>query len=191
MKLVELSKEERKNIYNKHMLNDFHKSEVKPLDMLERLIKEGHYICYGFFKDERLLGYAYFIKIKDSILMDYLAVIPKYRSMGYGSRFLQIIEHTFEEKYTSLLAEVENPRFALNKEDKLNRERRILFYLKNGFEVSKIETCVLEDQYLIIKLNLDKKLDDEEVYKKTELVYKTIFGEEYCKKNISISVLRN
>ena len=28
LKLVELSKEERKNIYNKHMLNDFHKSEV-------------------------------------------------------------------------------------------------------------------------------------------------------------------
>lgn len=190
MRLVELSKTERKNVYNKYMLNDFHKSEVKPFDMIEDLIEQRHYKCYGFFKNDELFGYAYFIKAKDSILMDYLAVSPKYRCKGLGSRFLKIIKNTFKSKYSSLLAEIENTRYALSKEDKFNRERRVSFYLKNGFNISNIETCVLKDQYTIIKLNLDRELKDEEIYSEVKTVYKTIFGEEYFKNNIMVSVCR-
>lgn len=188
MILKKLSKIERADIYNRYMLNDFHKSEVKPLNMVEDLIENGHYKCYGFFEDEELLGYAYFIKAKESILMDYLAVTPEYRSRGYGSRFLQIIKHTFKETYSSLIAEVENPRYSFNKDDEFNRMRRISFYLKNGFEVSNIESCVLEDQYTIIKLNLHRELEDIEIYNEVGNIYKTTFGEEYFKDNISVSV---
>lgn len=190
MKFKELSKIERVNIYNKHMLKDFHKSEVKPLDMIEDLIEEGYYKCYGFFKKENLLGYAYFIKAKESILIDYLAVTPEYRCMGFGSKFLKLIENTFKDKYSSLLGEVENPRFALSRDDKFNRERRISFYLKNDFEISNIESRVLEDQYSIIKLTLNRELGDKEVYSEVNTVYKTIFSEEYFNKNINVSSYR-
>lgn len=190
MILKELLKVERADVYNEHMLEDFHESEVKPLDMIEDLIENGHYKSYGFFEDKELLGYAYFIKAKESILLDYLAVTPEYRSKGYGSRFLQIIRHTFKETYSSLIAEVENPRYSLNKDDKFNKMRRISFYLKNDFEVSNIESCVIRDQYTIIKLNLDRELEDKEIYEELGNIYKKIFGEEYFKNNISVSVRR-
>lgn len=190
MILKELTNQERRNIYHKHMLNDFHKSEVKPLATIEELIDKGHYKCYGFFEDEALLGYAYFIRGQKCILMDYLAVVPEYRSKGYGSRFLQIIKRTFKDTYSSLIAEVENPRFSLSKDDESNKLRRISFYLKNDFDLSNIESCVLKDQYRIIKLNLKLELEDEEVYDELNYVYKTIFGQAYLTDNIRISVRR-
>lgn len=190
MEFIELSKSQRMNIYNKYMLKDFHKSEVKPFDLIEGLINDGCYKCYGFFEDEHLLGYAYFIEARGSILMDYLAVSPEYRSRGFGSKFLKVITSTFKDKYNSLLGEVENPRFSLGKDDKINRERRISFYLKNDFKVSNIESRVADDQYTIIKLTLDKELDDKEIYKEVNTVYKTIFSEEYFKNNINVSVCK-
>ena len=187
MKLKELSTEQRQNVYNNYVVNDFHKSEVKPLKLIESLIDKGHYKCYGFYEYEQLLGYAYFVKTEENIFMDYLAVIPKYRCKGIGSKFISIIKEEFSEKFATLLAEVENPKYSLDEVDRFNRERRILFYLKNGFKTSDIETCVLEDQYSIIKLELCKELENEEIKEEVRDIYKTMFGEEFFKKNISVS----
>ena len=169
-----------------YLINDFHKSEVKPIKLIERLIQEGHYKCYGFYEDENLLGYGYFVKTEENILMDYLAVIPEYRCKGLGSKFISIIKEEFSEKFSTLLAEVENPKYSLDENDRLNRERRILFYIKNGFKVSNIETCVLEDRYSIISLELSEELNDEEINKEIRKMYISIFGEEFFKKHISL-----
>lgn len=186
MKLKELTKTQRSYVFNNFLINDFHKSEVKPLDLLERLIENGHYKCYGFYEDDELVGYAYFIKSKDSILMDYLAVNSKYRCRGFGSRFIELIEEKFKGEYSSLLAEVENPKYSLDEDDKSNRQRRIDFYIKNGFKLSCVETCVYKDQYTMINLKLDKHLDDEEIVKETTHIYKTIFGEDIFERHIRV-----
>ena len=43
MKLKQLIKEEVKNIYNDHMVKDFPKEELKPIDAIERLISRKIY----------------------------------------------------------------------------------------------------------------------------------------------------
>lgn len=190
MKLVELTLKERENIYNKHMLNDFNKSEVKPFNMIERLIKTGNYMCCGFYKESRpdeLLGYAYFVKTKYNILMDYLAVSKDYRGNGYGSKFLTIIYEKFKTEFNTLLAEVENPRFSIDDEDKKCREGRITFYLKNNFNISNIETCVLKDQYKIIQLELNKSLEDIEIEEEMKSIYNIIFDSEFYEKHITVN----
>lgn len=189
MKLQELTKMQRAKIYNEYLINDFHKSEVEPLEIIEGLIDRGHYKCYGFYEDKDLLGYAYFIKTKDSILMDYLVINPNYRCKGLGSKFIEIIKDKFKAEFSSLLAEVENPKHSLDDIDKCNRERRIQFYLKNNFNISNIESCVYKDQYSIINLKLKEQLTDEKIYKEVEKIYKIIFGETIFKEQISISVL--
>lgn len=188
MYLKELNSTQRRDMYNKCLINDFHKSEVKPLSLIEELIKQGKYKCYGFYEDEDLLGYGYFIKSEDSIIMDYLAVDIKHRCKGLGSKFISLISEKFSSEYDTLLAEVENPKYALDQTDRFNRERRISFYIKNKFKISNIETCVLEDEYMIIKLKLLKELDDQQIKKEMTSVYKTIFGEEFFNNHINVSI---
>ena len=38
---------EIREIYRKRMKNDFPGNELKSLAMIEKLIREGHYLCYG------------------------------------------------------------------------------------------------------------------------------------------------
>ena len=188
MILQELKSEDRIYVYNNYLINDFHESEVKPFDMIEKLVEKKKYKCFGFYEDEELLGYAYFVKTDGSILMDYLAVNSKHRCKGLGSKFISVIRDKFSENFSTLLAEVENPKHSVDETDRYNRERRISFYMKNSFEQSHIETCVLEDKYRIIKLKLRRELDDMEVKREVSNVYQTIFSEEFFKKHINISL---
>lgn len=189
MEFKKLTKTQRTDVYNKYLVNDFNKSEVKTFNEIEDLIKQGYYLCYGFYENEDLLGYSYFIKSKQTIVMDYLAVNSEYRNKGLGSKFISIIKSEFSKQYLALIAEVENPRYSDNEKDKYNRERRISFYINNGFKLSNIETCVTKDQYSIIKLELNKDIGDKEIFKQISLAYRTIFGEELFKKQISVSTI--
>lgn len=191
MEIKELSKNQRIEVYERHLKNDFHESEVKPTEMIESLIKKGNYKCCGFYEEEEFLGYAFFANTEKSLLLDYLVVDSKYRSKGYGSKFLSIIRKEFSSKYLTLLAEVENPRYAADEDDKANRERRISFYLKNNFRISDVETSVLEDQYMIIELKLDKNSEDIEALDSMNKIYETIFGDIFFRKNIKVNKINS
>lgn len=188
MRLEKLSKEKREHIYNNHLIKDFHKSEVKTFDLIESLVTKDNYACYGFYEGEELFGYVYFVKskIKDSLFIDYLAICRDYRSKGFGSRFIQIITEKISEEYSSLIAEVENPDFSFDEIDKINRERRIKFYLENGFKLTNLKSRVLTDDYVMIQLPFKKELKDQELYKGMEEIYEMVFGLEFCESNIDI-----
>lgn len=189
MKLIQLDKKERQEVYDNHLLADFHESEVKPFSMIEKLIQRNEYKCYGFLEGNSLVGYAYLTKAKDSssLVIDYLAVCSGNRSNGLGSKFIDILKEKFKENYSSILAEVEDPEASTSREDKENRDRRISFYIRNGFSVSGVKTKVLVDDYRIIKLSLQREMTDSEVTEEIRKVYKTIFSEEFYKKHIHVS----
>ena len=129
MELIELSKEERLDVYKNHMTKDFHASEVKPLDMIEDLVAKGNYAGYGFYEEDIFVGYAFFTKTNraENLIIDYLAVCSGHRSKGLGTKFIKTLNNKFKYKYTSLIAEVENPDFTDDQEEKKIRERRISF----------------------------------------------------------------
>lgn len=190
MKLKQLSKKQRENIYNNYMIYDFHKSEVKPFETIEKLVERGNYMCFGCYEDIDFLGYAYFVKSDNTnnLLLDYFAVNKQYRSKGLGSKIILTMKEQLTGKYSSLLGEVENPEFANDDNDKLTRERRIAFYLKNGFKVSNVKCRVSVDSYVMINLGLDKELNDKEISEEMNELYNIVFGEEFFKKHIRISI---
>ena len=78
-------------IYNKRLVNDFPESEVKSLKKIIDMYKKDMYFVYGYYNENgELAGYAFFIndRTKDTVLLDYFAIVPEKRSSGIGSEFL-------------------------------------------------------------------------------------------------------
>ncbi|MEG1741927.1 MAG: GNAT family N-acetyltransferase [Acetivibrio sp.] len=183
-----LTREQRNSMYENHLSKDFHQDEVKSQEMIEQMILDEKYICYGFFQENQPQGYAYLIKAQGdkAILLDYLVVFEENRSKGYGSVFLTILKEELAHQYKYLLAEVENPAFSHTEKDKNIRERRIAFYKKNQFGISKVKSRVIKDDYNIIYLPLGATPSNEDIFSSMTHIYPRIFGEDYWNKNIKV-----
>lgn len=190
MEIKILTDTERYNFYTTYLVQDFHESEVKPFEMIEKLVQEGNYLCYGFFKDRKPLGYAYFTKSTDEqvLFLDYFAVINTHRSKGLGSHFLNEMKKILFDTYAVLMLECENPTFSLDENDKSNRIRRINFYSNNGFKQSNILSRILTDEYVILTLELGKRLPENIFFDELKQIYNTLFGKDFFEKYINIRI---
>ncbi len=188
-----LSAPERSDFYKTYLVKDFHASEIKAFELVEKLIQQEKYLCFGFFNDTEPLGYAYFTKSdnEQALLLDYFAVMKSHRSKGLGSCFLTEIYNNLYGKYTVLIAEVENPEFALDEKNKKNRIRRIEFYLKNGFKISNVLSSILIDEYLILTLDLGGQLYDDILFEDLKQIYLTLFGKDFFEQNIHMRISDN
>ena len=77
-------------VYKIHMTRDFPAAERKPLSALLGMLREGRYFVYGCYEGERLAAYACLCRSDSgkTLLLDYYAVVPAFRSQGVGSGFL-------------------------------------------------------------------------------------------------------
>lgn len=171
-----LTKEQRSKVFSQYMVRHFHKSELKPISEIEKLISEDKYACYGLYnkKSDEFRGYAYFAKKngKQVLLLDYLAVLKSYRSLGIGSKFIKIMKKSFQGEYKAVLAEVENPDYAKNDKERNLRKRRIKFYQRNGLCLSNVLSGIAENEYRIMVLNLEKPLEDKNIITELNMIYK-------------------
>jgi GNAT superfamily N-acetyltransferase len=188
-----LNTEERYNYYKTYLLQDFHVSEVKPFELIEKLIQQDKYLCYGFFEEKEPFGYAYFAKSdqEQALLLDYFAVVEEHRSNGLGSSFLAEIKNALKGKYSVLFAEVENPSYAVDELNKSIRTRRIEFYLRNGFTVSNIQSRILTDEYLILTLDLGGQHQDDSSFNELQQIYLASFGKDFFDKNICMRTIED
>ncbi len=188
--MKQLDLKERMELYKKHLSKDFHKDEVKPFEMIEGLIAQNIYWCYGFFENEEQMGYAYLIKAPngEALLLDYLVVFEQYRNRGLGSAFLELMKEKLKEKGAFLLAEVENPEFAETDKDSQTRQRRIMFYQKSGFGMTKVRSRIYQDNYHIISLALKENATNELAFMELKRIYQAVFGEEFLKKNTKVEL---
>lgn len=182
-----LTESERFDFYYSYLINDFHKNEIKPFNIMERLVKQGKYICYGFFDDKIPLGYAYFIKSKCNkyFLLDYFAVLTAYRSIGLGSKFINEINNKFMEDSSVLIAEIENPDYINDEKNKEDSIRRINFYLRNGFRQSNILSQAFSCEYIIFTLSTEEQ-NDNELYEDVRKIYLDIFGKDLFNRQIYV-----
>ncbi len=180
--------EERRSIYQEHLQKDFHQSEIKPYALMEKLVKEQRYLCYGVWDQEELKGYAFFVKGSDSrtLLLDYFAVLSAYRSQGLGGRFIQAIQESVMKDGLTLIAEVENPAYASDEQSRDLMNRRIQFYLRNSFKLSKVWSRVFTDEYMIIYYNAKPHSDEQGLAMELKQLYQVIFGEETCRNRIHV-----
>lgn len=148
-----LTQNEAERIYNEYMTEDFPKDELKPFKMILKHMSNGIYTCLGIFSSGTLVGYAYCLKDDDSntVLLDYFAVIKKFRGSGFGSSALREVCRYFTEElnFSALILESENPDFSKNEQDKKTRDRRISFYEKNGMYRQSFTTDLFGVKYCI------------------------------------------
>ena len=127
----------------------FPADERKSLRWLLRSYDDGTYDCFGLFEEHEVRGYAYFYRTGRHALLDYFSVLPAWRDEGFGGEFLTLLADYFGT-LDSVLAEVEDPAFAEDDADRALRERRVGFYLRNGFTDAGVTVLVFGVRYRLL-----------------------------------------
>ena len=146
----------------KRYTEDFPRCERKPFS---RILAN----TYIFAKNDILVlcdegkMVAYSMILKDSaynaVLVDYLAVLPDERSKGYGSIFIDKFKEFYKDRL-GIIIEIEEPGKADTDEENLLRDRRKVFYLKNGFEVQPVSLSLFGVEMNMLYLVISDKPDD-------------------------------
>ncbi|AQP52960.1 hypothetical protein CBF34_05765 [Vagococcus penaei] len=151
--LTELS-----DIYLTFMVNDFPADELKPLALIQKLMKQGRYACYILEKENECLGYACFVWQDEKFkLLDYFAVNPKYRGQGIGSQMITWMKD--QRIADTIILECEDPIVATTTEEKSIRERRLDFYFKNGAIKTSLQYNLLGVEFVILTLTIQARPD--------------------------------
>lgn len=112
-------------------LDSFPSNERHPLTVITHRIEEGDSKLYVGALSGQVVCMAllwHFKKI-NYLLLDYLAVGERYRSLKIGSVFLEYLAKTGVSVGRTMVFEVEHPSYDTNSTD---RARRITFYIKKG-----------------------------------------------------------
>lgn len=178
-----LTVDEAKEIYHQALTRDFPADERKPWSVIRRCMKSGAYRCLGLYRDDRLLGYAFFVLFQDSALLDYFAILPEYRKEGFGSCFLQRIP-AYLEDYPRILAEAEAPESAKTEEEKEIRNRRIAFYLRSGLKDTGLRPRAFGVDFIILWFPNTPVPKAEEARTVYENLYRSFLPAAVYDKNI-------
>lgn len=146
--LTVLNTEQIKYIYNTYMVVDFPPDELKPLSHLLKMVEEGLCIYYALFDGDEVLSY-FGLCVKDGFaLVDYLAVNPKFRGQGIGSKTLEMLKRAAGDN--SIIIECEDIAFAESTEELTTRQRRIAFYQRADFRLTDIKTNLFGVDYVLL-----------------------------------------
>ena len=151
MKLRILSETELINLYTTDCRRDFPESELKPLDVVEKLYREGNYEPIGFFEGGTLVAYALQVIRENgkSVLLDYLAVTPEYRNRGVGTAVLSSLQEYYAAKTDYIVIESEHPSEAPDESAAL---RRLDFYKRAGAILTDTQVRLFDILFLIFAL---------------------------------------
>lgn len=189
MELRELSRIEAARIYEQYMINDFPLDELKPLSIIENLMEQKVYRCYGLFHLKEMKAYAFLFcgHERSSILIDFYAVVSSGRNKGYGSKFLNLLSDRFR-KYDGFMAEIEKVDLAQNEEERKTREKRIQFYLKNGMQKTSITSRQSNTELGIMYLPLQKKYDAVHIFREMKDIYHKMLPKKILEEYINLYI---
>ncbi len=169
-----LSKEEMSEIYEIYMTRDFPRNELKPLAMLE----EPFYSCYGYFEDDKLMGYAVLVACEENrcLLLDYFAVLSEVRGCGKGMRFLMELKEMCKDWQAMLIeSEAEKSEIAI---------KRIRFYERAAAKATSLIINLYSVDYRILMIPCSKELSDLNVRIKIEEIYKMIYSAAFLERYV-------
>ncbi|MBR4501694.1 MAG: GNAT family N-acetyltransferase [Clostridia bacterium] len=139
------------SLYKTRLREDFPPDELKPLESMERSWRKGAYDCYGLFDGDDILGYAFFVCRDRDLLLDYFAIDKERRDRGLGSLFLrQLADHV--RGANCAVCEVQDPDKAESAQDRIERERRLRFYLRSGFRQTELTSVLFGVNYRILEI---------------------------------------
>lgn len=140
-------------------LEAFPAAERKPFEKMEELAREGRMELLALTKDGELLGLVFYLITPKTAILDYFAILPEKRSMGYGGRAVAAVLERFSDRKLIFEIEQQDPA-ADNAED---RRRRKEFYLRNGLKETGVFARVYDTDFEL--LTPDGQLTYEEYVK--------------------------
>ena len=177
-----------RKLHTERMQKDFPKEELKKLDLILNLRKRGRYSGYTALEENEDIGYAFFTRdpCRNKLyLLDYYAIREDLRNQGYGSKLLELFSEKFKES-TILLCEVENPFLEEDPEKKAFMERRMDFYLRNGWWDTKVNAWMFKVEYRLLAAPVSKRVSPEKVADYYRLIYRNVVPSRRLKKNIKL-----
>ena len=178
---------EIREIYRKRMINDFPDNELKPLAMIEKLLREGRYLCCGAREGTDILAYAFFVLAEDLYLLDYFAVRKDLRGTGVGSSFLKALGSRCMQEAACVLVEVDDPFFAGDDQEKAICERRLAFYLRNGLLDTGARARVFGADFLLLEFPKGEPHSREEASALYSRIYRSFISKRICEQAVIIS----
>ena len=187
MEIKLMSATQLEELYVNCLPKDFPKAEIKPLLTLQRLYQAGEYKPLAFLENGELIGYALLIvsEGKNSCLLDYFAVLSRFRSGGRGSQILKLLREYFLGKKHQILIECEHPDFA---PDRAQALRRLKFYNNAGAKKAEIETKLFGVRYLVYALTCDNTAQPLPVHDDIAFYYGKMVGNGDYNKEVEIYI---
>ena len=182
-KLTDLKQIE--HIYSTSMQLDFPGNEIKPLIAIEKALQNGIYECYGLYRDRTMLGYAFFVTSGKNYLLDYFAICQAYRNKGFGSVFLNRLSAILSEA-DCIICEVDDPEKESSDDVKDLCERRLQFYLSNGFRKTDVTSSVFGASFQILIQSKNLRLSAGKIAEIYSLLYKSVLPEFFFKTCFSV-----
>lgn len=172
--------DEFRDLCKNHLVNHFPADEVKPLEMMEKIFKEGKYLSYGYYEGDTLMAYTIFLQKDNLLLLDYFAVMEQMRGSGRGSEIVDLMKSQLGDEKIIFL-EVEEPNA---KEDEVRdlQERRIQFYLRNGAGKTGVMAKTFNVQYIILTIGSD--FYGIKAQNAMETLYHTMLPDNIYEKNV-------
>lgn len=173
--LRDMSPDEMRETYMNHMVNVFPPEELKPCDDIYKEMNEGKFLACGLYAGEELVAYVFTACIpgREQLFGQYVVVKEEYRSMGVGGKLMDCVAQRYSD-YRCFMADVEDPEFSTDDEDRAQRERRMRFYMRRGFRHTRVKSNVFGVDYEIVVREISAHVPDEEVFEAADAIYKSM-----------------
>lgn len=183
MEIEMLTKQQIKQIYQNHLVNDFPANERRPLRAILKSMRRDTYICYGLTDGGELMAYAFFVRQGRDYLLDYFAAVEGKRASGYGSVFLRMLrKELIDAEY--VLAEVEEPDSAQDEIEKETRTRRIRFYERAGFADTGVRARTFGVDYRIIGTQAKNRFEKARICELYVALYSKAMPKFLCRREV-------
>ena len=117
-------------------ISAFPSDERPPADIFFKSFDNPNNVLYGFYDNDRFIGFTSVIIYKNICYIFFLAIKDEYRNQGYGSKILSMIKEQYKDYVILLCYEEVDRKYP----DYDNRKRREEFYIRNGFNKNLFKT---------------------------------------------------
>jgi GNAT superfamily N-acetyltransferase len=172
-------------LYRIRLKEDFPPDELKPLDSMRRSWGKDAYECYGLFDGDDVLGYAFFVRRERDFLLDYFAIARERRDRGLGTLFLRQLADRIRGANCAV-CEVQDPDKAVNAEERIERERRLRFYLRSGYRETELRARVFGADYRILELPAARPHGAEELRRVYTELYRSVLPARFLRTQFQV-----
>lgn len=187
-----LSLLETSAVYTRWMAHHFPPDELKPFTAIRYLWERGQYRALGLFQDnaelDHLVAYALFVTLGDDklMLLDYFAVVDDARGRGLGSYFIQHMPDALTG-CLGYLIETEDAAFAESDAEQLIRQRRDVFYRRNGAQLTAVRSTLFGVHYSIWLYPLRPTAQKANCREELIAIYRAMLPPEFYDRYVEIS----